>query len=377
MAYYHKLQAIGWIVVTRIDYQEVWLPIVQRLTVIILSLILLAVILGILQSAFYERRFVRPISTLKERITEIVSEKPVSSAVQDYVYSNGELEEIARSIEALAETSLRKKANELRLILDSTSDGILVLDLEGKVIHVNDRYKAYWSDLLSKIHNKETYNSILSKNEETATLLRVDNNLVLEEFSYPVIENGLMKGKLWRYRDVTEQLNAQENLKLLATTDSLTGLWNRRYFMERGEFEVNIVKRTGLPLSLLFIDCDFFKTINDTYGHGVGDKILKRAAAVLKTHVRGTDIVTRLGGEEFCILAPNTSLESAGILAEKLRSYFESAIFEVDGETIQFTISIGVSTYSAEVDGIDGLLVQADKACYRAKDEGRNRMCLY
>lgn len=128
-------------------------------------------------------------------------------------------------------------------------------------------------------------------------------------------------------------------------------------------------------MSLLFIDVDYFKHVNDTFGHAIGDEALKLLANTLKTHVRSTDIVSRLGGEEFCILVANTNEAAAYALAEKLRGYFEANTFEVKDYVIRYTLSIGIVTYegsSAKSEAIEDLLADADQACYMAKDLGRN-----
>lgn len=211
----------------------------------------------------------------------------------------------------------------------------------------------------------------------------LENGTILEQYTCPLKENDDITGRLWGYKDVTARIKAEEALKLLATTDSLTALWNRRYFLEQGNYEIMLSRRTQMPISLLFIDIDFFKNINDTYGHSIGDKALKYLADILKTHVRNTDIVARLGGEEFCILAPNTTFDSAFILAEKLRNVCEQNQFMIDYFTLRFTLSIGVTCYNPQNDtgentntniNIETLLIAADKACYQAKELGRNRV---
>jgi len=376
LAFYHRLEKADWIVVSAIDASEVLEPIVITISYIMLALAFLAIVLGIGQVKLYERRFVKPITALRDHIADITSDQKVVLSEHPYVYSNHELADIAGKIEKMAEASLRKKNDELKLILDATSDGILVLDLEGKVIHTNEKY-AKFKDHLNQKQAYEPHNhDQLIRRKETFEVLHIDSGMVLEQYTCPVFNNGELKGQLWRYRDITEKFRAEEDLKWLATTDPLTGLWNRRYFLERGEIEINAVHRTGLPLSLLYIDIDFFKRINDTYGHRIGDEVIKYIGMILKNQIRNMDVVARLGGEEFCILVPNTSLQSASHLAEKLRRFFETNIYHLEDKKIQFTISVGVATYSEGVGSIEELLIAADTACYLAKKKGRNSVAL-
>ncbi len=379
LAYYQRHENSNWIVVSGIDVSEVTGPLNRRIILTVAGLLALAVLLGLIQVKLYERSFVKPITTLSERIGEITSGKEVMRANDSY--SNHELADIARRIESMAETSLRKKADELQLILNTTSDGILVLDLDGNVIHANQKFLSMWHIdgflKVTEISDPLLLDQITMGPGVTDTLnkiIHLPEGMILEQFTCPLTAEGQISGRLWSYRNVTEQINAEENLRNLATTDGLTGIWNRRQFMTQGAYEIELVKRTGLPLSLIFLDVDYFKVINDTYGHAVGDEVLVFLTNNIKKHIRSTDFIARIGGEEFCILAPNTDLTSASALAEKLRIFFETHSIDVDNKQIQLTLSFGVSSYKASDSKIDDLLNIADKACYQAKALGRNRV---
>ncbi len=165
-------------------------------------------------------------------------------------------------------------------------------------------------------------------------------------------------------------MRMNEKLKLIAATDKLTGLFNRNKFYELAELEIERSKRYDRPLSLLIFDIDHFKTINDRYGHNVGDYVLKTMADIIRKNIRKHDFIFRWGGEEFIILAPETNLEGAVNFAEKLRERVEEFQFK-DVEKV--TISIGVATYDQERDkDIDSLINRADEALYRSKSRGRN-----
>jgi len=166
------------------------------------------------------------------------------------------------------------------------------------------------------------------------------------------------------------------NAKLffMATTDGLTGLTNHKHFQQRLLEEFCRSNRHGKPLSLLMMDIDHFKSINDTYGHQVGDQVLRQLSRILKSNMRIHDIPARYGGEEFAVLLPETNLEGAKALAEKLRSIVEQCQFKIGHKNLKFTISIGIATSDKRTTKPFELVRIADQALYRAKAEGRNRV---
>jgi diguanylate cyclase (GGDEF)-like protein len=187
-------------------------------------------------------------------------------------------------------------------------------------------------------------------------------------------------------RDVTARKEAEEKIQSLnaeleqmALTDYLTNLYNRRYFMQRGVEEFKRANRNSQPLALLMLDIDEFKKVNDTYGHEAGDLALQQVAAALKSSLREIDILGRLGGEEFAVLLPNTSLEGAALLAERMRQTIANTSFKTPGDVLisTITISIGVAAFTDEMSGTDDLLRNADAAMYRAKNSGRNCVGVY
>jgi diguanylate cyclase (GGDEF)-like protein len=166
----------------------------------------------------------------------------------------------------------------------------------------------------------------------------------------------------------------QENI-----TDPLMGIYNRRYLERRLEDEEQMAHRYNLPLSVLMIDIDHFKSINDTYGHQVGDAILIGLGKLVVQTVRATDFVARYGGEELIVIAPNTATETAITLAERLRAFVEQSALAKDckqegGKSVKVTVSIGVSRLDLGNDNAHALIQRADAALYRAKVEGRNRV---
>lgn len=177
-------------------------------------------------------------------------------------------------------------------------------------------------------------------------------------------------------RDITERKTLQAELEHQAHIDYLTGIANRRYFMELGEMELARAQRYGNQLSILMLDIDYFKKINDTYGHAAGDQILKKLGGLFTETLREIDIPGRLGGEEFGVLLPETGSDKAIEVAERLRAVIaESKITLEEGPQLQFTVCIGIVTLNRNDTKLDALLNLADKAMYRAKHTGRNKVC--
>ncbi|MCG3173635.1 MAG: Response regulator PleD [Myxococcota bacterium] len=170
---------------------------------------------------------------------------------------------------------------------------------------------------------------------------------------------------------------ANERYRTLSLTDYLTGLYNRRHFMDMLQQEYSRCRRHNAVMSLLIADVDHFKSINDRLGHLKGDEVLSRAALVLKDNLRGHDTVARFGGEEFSILLPMTNGEEAAAVADKLRRKIESELKSVEGLN-GVTASFGVAAFpSPGLETLEHLINAADKAMYRAKEMGRNRVVLY
>ena len=160
----------------------------------------------------------------------------------------------------------------------------------------------------------------------------------------------------------------------MAITDSLTGLLNRRRgILKLGE-QLDMAKRYDQPFSCAMVDIDYFKYVNDVYGHLVGDNVLRQIATILSQSVRKVDHVYRVGGEEFLILLPNTEKKSAWETAERIRKIVEQSRHPFNGENISYTVSFGVSSFDIDAQNVEELLENADIALYEAKSKGRNRV---
>lgn len=173
-------------------------------------------------------------------------------------------------------------------------------------------------------------------------------------------------------REVADQHRIQQSLQHLADHDGLTGLLNRRAFFDRGEKVLQSKRKTQFPLAFLMLDLDHFKSVNDRYGHEVGDKLLQAIGTLLRENLREIDLLCRYGGEEFAVLMPGTDAVEAEKVAWRLCQSLAAQVFSIGGVSLQITASIGVAVTEHIVDSIDTLIRLADFALYQAKQEGRN-----
>ena len=172
-----------------------------------------------------------------------------------------------------------------------------------------------------------------------------------------------------------ELVESNKRLEMLSITDGLTQLYNHRYFQDELARAFEESQRYGRPLSLAIVDLDFFKKVNDTYGHAVGDEVLKQVSMLFRDSIRSTDLAARYGGEEFAVMMPETELADALVFAEKIRSQVEATQVNTQAGSIATTVSIGVSTVPhTRIHAAKELVVAADKALYRAKKNGRNQV---
>ncbi|MEC9024253.1 MAG: diguanylate cyclase, partial [Pseudomonadota bacterium] len=202
---------------------------------------------------------------------------------------------------------------------------------------------------------------------------------------FPIVDK---RGNVERFcmlvYDVTEQAlgkrgmeHLNEELKTASRVDGLTGLYNRRYWQERFDEMHKLCVRREKPSTALMLDIDHFKRINDTYGHQAGDKVIKMLAALIKRCVRETDLAGRYGGEEFAIILNDSSVEDAKIVAERIRQLAQRLVVEHEGESISFTVSLGLAQFSPDFKGAMAWLECADQALYEAKENGRNQYRIY
>ena len=255
----------------------------------------------------------------------------------------------------------------------SVAEFIADPDLLLRIVHPEDRPR------IEQHLNEEFHNEAVSLDFR---ILRRDGRLCwVSHCCQPVFAqpDGRFLGRRASNRDITDRKALEQEFQRQAQSDYLTGLANRRHFMERAEQELARTMRYRRPLSLLILDIDHFKVINDTHGHHAGDLALQQVAALCREALRTIDIISRFGGEEFAIILPETGGKNAREVAERLRLSIAGKRIAVTQKTeARLEVSIGVTTLLGGGEAsLDTLLGQADEALYRAKDLGRNRVCVF
>lgn len=316
----------------------------------------------------------------------------VYARTQELVNANIKIE---AQIQAYQEAEIRLRESEeiFRSISNAAQDAILMIDDDGTISYWNnaavkifgysgeeaigknlhrllapERYRAGQENVFARF--RETgEGSMIGKISEIKSLHKNGGEFPIE-LSLSAVKIRGRWSAIAIVRDITERRRSEEMLLQLATTDTLTGIFNRRYFSASLETEIKRAQRYRTPLALILFDIDQFKRINDIFGHPVGDLVLKHLADLVSEKIREHDIFARWGGEEFVILAPNNGSDGASKLAEKLRMEIEKYCFP---EVRTVACSFGVTALQAD-DKAENLLKRADEALYQAKKMGRNRV---
>jgi diguanylate cyclase (GGDEF)-like protein len=233
------------------------------------------------------------------------------------------------------------------------------MNMISEDIHISGDVKSIKSVLMNKIENINTH--ISDKREQDMSKLKETEK---------TLEN--MSARLTEIKEEADELRKRsQEIEFEAVTDALTGIYNRKGYNDKISETLAHVKRYGIKSSLIVCDIDFFKKINDNFGHKVGDLALIKLATLLKDRLRTNDFIARFGGEEFVVILPHTALEGAIKAATGLREYIDNAVFSYKGKQIPLTISIGVSEFTKDDDD-SSVFERADHALYLAKRSGRN-----
>jgi diguanylate cyclase (GGDEF)-like protein/PAS domain S-box-containing protein len=282
------------------------------------------------------------------------------------------------------------------LVFDNTSEGMLITELDGSIISVNPAFTRltgyelhemegrHLSAMASEVHDPEFFANIRRSIARTGhwqgeiwnRLKNGDQYLISITFN-TVYQGGKPFRRIALFSDITLRKANEDLIWHQANYDALTGLANRRMFQERLRHEIRKSERSGDPVGLMFIDLDRFKEVNDTLGHDYGDGLLKEAAQRMRECVRSTDMVSRLGGDEFTVLLPELhhSGDAARIASDLLRRL--AATFRIGEQQATISASIGIAVFPTDGTTADILLRNADRAMYAAKELGRNRFNFY
>ena len=314
--------------------------------------------------------------------------------VQSAVLPNG-----GRMLSYAYVTDIVRHSDELELLrnaLDNISDGVMLLDADLRAQFLNKRVREYFGVTPEQVTTRPTYLELL-RNAPDADQHDVAPDQLAALFGRrveaartgtpavadKVLPNGrhirmhcaitAANGRLMTFCDITDLVHNAELLEKLATVDAMTGLYNRRHFMVLAEAEWGRFQRYQRPLSMLMLDIDHFKSVNDRYGHAVGDEAIALVAAACQRGKRNSDVAGRLGGEEFAILLPETDAAQALVVAERVREGVAAQFLSVHKVRFNVTISVGVAEAVVSMPAIDALLRACDEALYQAKGSGRNR----
>lgn len=231
-------------------------------------------------------------------------------------------------------------------------------------------FQAFFSGFTRGVRS---YNLVLEMQRKDGSTFYISNSAtVLKD------QQGHFSAARTSVFDISERIALEQKLALLANRDELTGISNRRHFYERGELELKRAVRYQHALAILMLDIDYFKKVNDTYGHDGGDVVLIQLAKVVHDSLRDLDVFARFGGEEFIALLPELSAEQATLVAERLRQQIaDMLVLMPSGETMNITISIGFAMLTPQDEQLDAFIKKADLALYQAKEQGRNRVVQY
>ncbi len=296
----------------------------------------------------------------------------------------------------LAKETLEQNYTLLDTVFNNSPIGMMVQDSQRRIVRSNAALEAILGIRPEVLDNMGTaLRNLITDDKARDTLVNAYNELLVHpshmlKVKLPIrtlngrdkwvlvsaqtlVSDGTIDGLLWQVQDITREENALRELQRVSSLDPLTGLFNRRAFMQLWRRERARAMRLGAPLSLVIMDLDFFKQINDRFGHQAGDEVLTHVARTLEQQTRDTDIVARFGGEEFVMLLPDTDLHGALEAAEKVREALANTPVHLsDHRRVPVTLSTGVAQWE-ESEAFEALYKKADAALYQAKQQGRNR----
>jgi diguanylate cyclase (GGDEF)-like protein len=335
--------------------------------------------------AFLKREIMVSIKVAVTMISQTVSNFLINEKMTTNINFYQSMKNIAKVIETQYETSyiipvigeiLDRFAPEHLIYIFKFEDG------ENKILWPSNYISGRLDKLLNQV--KEKKKVVLSDDNHTIGFPIITEDglfgAIVADSTYCEMSEklrGYLEQLVYQSAITLDKANTYAEILKHATTDALTNLYNRGQFDKRIRQEIATAKRNKTNLCSMMIDVDFFKQVNDTYGHGIGDAVLKNLSKIIIEQVRENDTACRYGGEEFIVILPFTSLEDAEIVAQRLRSAVEATPFDIsdfkikDKPSLDMTISIGLAQYKYS-ENVDAFLERVDKALYEAKHDGRN-----
>jgi diguanylate cyclase (GGDEF)-like protein len=288
----------------------------------------------------------------------------------------------------------RRELNTLYSALDNLKTGLLLLDGDLRAVYCNPALRGIFKHLSpEEIRNERPPYSNLLQRAVADSSVNLDDYVARRlawvrsgdptPMDLPMNDGNVLRsqlaslpdgGRMLIYSDVTDIVRTAEEMKRLATIDGMTGIYNRRHFLLLADHEWKRAQRYHRPVAFLMIDIDHFKQINDSFGHEAGDRVIVHLANMAHDCKRESDVLARIGGEEFALLLPETTLEQAVVVGERLRQHVLNNPLSEASPAIRASVSIGVAGEDAAIRDISDLMKAADQALYCAKRAGRNRV---
>lgn len=397
---FKRMESTGWLLVAAFSEEEALAP-VTELRLFYWPGTLLFMLIGASLASLLVGTLLRPLSELRRSMNSLrLDDVPVLPRLPEH--GSGELDSIARSFNLMADTirqrnmDLLENEQKLRDITASLGFGVYVLDVEGRLIFLNPAAEAMlgWNEqevLGQDAHVLFHHHKLdgapypaaecpIHQSIERGTAIHLEQDWLIrrdgtpfsvEIFSTPLNRDGKPAGAVAAFQDVSSRLWAESRIQRQATLDGLTGLVNRRLFMDRLNQAIFLARRHQQSLVLLMLDLDGFKPVNDTYGHAGGDQLLQQVARRLTMLVRQSDTVARLGGDEFAVLLLDSDAASGQTVGQKILDTVAQP-FKVADTECRIGVSIGMAVYPADAAQADTLLIAADGALYASKAAGKH-----
>ncbi|OHE10979.1 MAG: hypothetical protein A2513_01425 [Sulfurimonas sp. RIFOXYD12_FULL_33_39] len=415
------VQSLGWGMVVKMDYEEIMQPAYNRalINLLILFFVTLFIVIAII---IVTKHIVTPVDILIKRVKSLSNNDTIGTISDERVELNNEIGTLFKTFNDMSKSLY----NSRKIIKDYATELESKVELRTKELQIskdelektNEKMKRYL-DVIDKyvITSSTDLDGIITEVSEAfckisgykkAELIGKKHDILrhpaTENSFYEELWETITKGKIWHgeiknlkkdgsyywvdaivsptfnkedkiegYSSIRQDITDRKRAQKLSITDPLTKIYNRIHLEESFKEELNRAKRYKTNFSVILLDIDHFKEVNDTYGHDIGDEVLIDIAKILKQNIRATDILGRWGGEEFLIILPQTDILETGLLAEKLRMAIENNTFDKIGKK---TCSFGVSEFKESDESSKNIVKRADNALYKAKDLGRNRVVI-